>query len=354
MKASAILVRRGSPDLAETDDRRSPTWNRLLAIALYLLFPNTVLADDRPTVLTVVGAAGLPEYGGPFRDWANRWQAAARKASVESIQIGLDDNTGKPTTDRELLRSTLAAHASVSASHEPLWIVLIGHGTFDGKEAKFNLRGPDVSDVELAQWLAAIKRPLVFINCASASGPFLSRLSGPGRVIVTATRSGDEQNFAHFGGYLAESIADDRADLDKDGQVSLLEAFLSASGRTAEWYRSKSQLATEHALIDDNGDHLGTPADWFRGVRAVRRAKDGASADGLRGHQIHLIPGAGERALSPEVRAKRDALERSVASLRDQKSKLAEDDYYARLEALMTDLARLYNGQVSPSRPATR
>jgi hypothetical protein len=317
----------------------------VLVACFFLLIPRITIADDRPTVLTVVGAPGLPEYGGRFRDWADRWQAAAKKASAESIRIGLDDNTGKPTTDRELLRSTLAAQASASPPREPLWIVLIGHGTFDGKEAKFNLRGPDVSDVELARWLAALKRPLVVINCASASAPFLSRLSGPGRVIVTATRSGDEQNFAHFGGYLAESISDDRADLDKDGQVSLLEAFLSAGGRTAEWYRSKAQLATEHAMIDDNGDHLGTPADWFRGVRAIRRAKDGASADGLRAHQIHLIPSASERAFSPEIRAKRDALERSIATLRDRKSKLAEDDYYARLEALMTDLARLYRGQ---------
>jgi hypothetical protein len=324
----------------------------------FLLFPHVALADDRPTVLIVVGAAGLPEYGGRFRDWANRWQAAAKTASAESIAIGLDDDTGRSTTDRDRLRSSFAEQASASKSEspsrEPLWIVLIGHGTFDGKEAKFNLRGPDVSDRELADWLASIKRPLVVIDCASASGPFLNRLSGPNRVIVTATRSGDEQNFAHFGGYLADSIADDRADLDKDGQVSLLEAFLSASGRTAEWYRSKSRLATEHALIDDNGDHLGTPADWFRGVRAIRRAKDGASADGLRAHQIHLIPNAQERALSPQIRAKRDALEQSIATLRDKKAKLAEGDYYARLESLMVELARLYKRLEPSSPPAAR
>jgi len=266
--------------------------------------------------------------------------------------VGLDDDAGKSTTDRDRLRTSLAEQASATPSREPLWIVLIGHGTFDGKEAKFNLRGPDVSDVELAQWLAAIRRPLVVVNCTSASGPFLSRLSGPNRVVVTATRSGDEQNLAHFGGYLAESITDERADLDKDGQVSLLEAFLSASGRTAEWYRSKSRLATEHALIDDNGDRLGTQADWFRGVRAVRRAKDGASPDGLRAHQIHLLPSDGERALAPEVRARRDELERSIADLRDRKPRLVDDDYYTRLEALMTDLAKLY--QVQASDPSHR
>ena len=112
----------------------------------------------------------------------------------------------------------------------------------------------------------------------------------PNRIVVTATKSGNEMNFARFGQYLAEAIADPRADLDKDGQVSLLEAFLTASGRVEEYYRTHAQLATEHALLDDNGDRLGTPADWFRGVRATKRAKDGAQLDGLRAHQLHLIP----------------------------------------------------------------
>src|SRR5262249_53253088 len=157
----------------------------------------------------------------------------------------------------------------------PLWIVLIGHGTFDGREAKFNLRGPDLTEVELAEWLAPLKRPAAVINCASASGPFLNRLSGPNRVVVTATRSGHEQNLARFGQSLAESIADPRADLDKDGQISLLEAYLTASSRVAEYYKTHAQLATEHPLLDDNGDKLGTPPDWFHGIRATKRAKDG-------------------------------------------------------------------------------
>ena len=140
------------------------------------------------------------------------------------------------------------------------------------------------------------------IHCGSASGPFLNRLSGENRVIVTATRSGDEQNYARFGQYLAEAIADPRADLDKDGQVSLLEAYLSASSRVDEYYKTHSQLATEHALLDDNGDRLGTPADWFRGVRATRRAKDGAALDGTRAHQLHLVPSDRERKIPAETR----------------------------------------------------
>jgi hypothetical protein len=221
-------------------------------------------------------------------------------------------------------------------------VVLIGHGTFDGREAKFNLRGPDVSAVELAGWLDGVARPTVVINCASSSGPFINALSKPDRVIVTATRSGDEQNFARFGSHLAEAIADPTADLDKDDQISLLEAFLMASARVAEFYTTEARLATEHALLDDNGDELGTPADWFRGVRASKRAAEGAEPDGLRAHQLHLIPSDRERGMPAEIRARRDELEVELAQLRDRKEELSEDAYFGQLEPLLVELAFLY------------
>ena len=295
-------------------------------------------AEDRPCVVIVVGAPGSPEYTAQFREAADHWQAAALKASAEAIRIGQSTETA--SSDHERLRAVLEEKAKVSS--EALWIVLIGHGTYDGREAKFNLRGPDVTDVELSEWLLPYKRPVAIINCASASGPFINRLSGPNRVVVTATKSGYEMNFARFGQYLAEAIADHRADLDKDGQVSLLEAFLTGSSRVDEYYRTHSQLATEHALLDDNGDRLGTPANWFRGIRATKRAKDGATLDGTRAHQLHLIPSNRERGIPAEIRQRRDQLELSIAALRDQKVKLGEDEYYARLEKLMIELARLY------------
>jgi hypothetical protein len=254
--------------------------------------------------------------------------------------------SGDGPPDRERLRAALAEKSS--AGLEPLWVVLIGHGTFDGREAKFNLRGPDVTDSELAEWLKPIRRPLAIINGASASGPFLNRLSGEGRVVVTATRSGDEQNFARFGGHIAEAIADPRADLDKDGQTSLLEAFLTASSRVDEFYRTRSRLATEHALIDDNGDRLGTPADWFRGVRATKRARDDSEPDGIRSHQFHLVRNERERRMPAASRKRRDELERSMADLRAKKARLPEDEYYAQLESILIEIARLYRDGPSP------
>jgi hypothetical protein len=220
--------------------------------------------------------------------------------------------------------------------------VLIGHGTFDGREAKFNLRGPDVSDQELANWLRPARRPLAVVNCTSSSAPFLNRLSAPGRVIITATRTGQEIQFARFGEYLSQAIGDAAADLDKDGQTSLLEAYLAASHQTEAFYKEAGRLATEHALLDDNGDALGTPAGWFEGTRAVRAAKDGAPIDGHRAHQWHLILSETERALPAEKRAKRDDLELKIQALRDRKAKLEETEYYAQLEQLLLELARLY------------
>jgi hypothetical protein len=130
--------------------------------------------------------------------------------------------------------------------------------------AKFNLRGPDLTATELALDLQPFTRPLVIINAASASAPFMNLLKGPDRIVVTSTRSGYQQNYARFGLYLAEAIADPRGDLDKDGQTSVLEAYISAAQSVAEFYKTEARLATEHALLDDNGDGRGTPADWFR------------------------------------------------------------------------------------------
>src|SRR4051812_577778 len=108
----------------------------LLAICLCVTAAG---ADDRPCVLVVVGAPGAPEYESQFRRWADQWEADAGKAAAESIRIGQAEEAG--VSDRDRLRATLAERSS--GGREPLWIVLIGHGTFDGREAKFNLRGPD-------------------------------------------------------------------------------------------------------------------------------------------------------------------------------------------------------------------
>ncbi len=301
---------------------------------------STPTASDRATVLLVVGAAGESEFGENFAEQAAQWQKACQAASAELTTIGLSASNAAPEVDD----LTLVRQALENTPKEggDAWIVLVGHGTFDGREARFNLRGPDLSASNLVQWLQPFRRRLAIVNTASASGPFLKPLSSTNRVVITATRSGNEVNFTRFGSRLAESIASPKADLDQDGQTSLLEAFLSAAFQVAEFYKTEGRLATEHALIDDNGDGLGTPGDWFRGLRATKRPRDGAALDGLRAHQIHLVRSTAENELPPETRARRDQLELELAALRDRKTSMPEEIYYRDLETLLRQLAGLY------------
>lgn len=302
------------------------------AILCSLLSVPATAPAARATLVVVVGAPGEAEFGQQFDRWASRWSDAASRAQAKFVA----------PKDKPQLKAAIDVESTEAV--QPLWIVLIGHGTFDGSEAKFNLVGDDLSATELAEWLKPLTRPVALIDCTSASAPFLNKLSGDKRVVITATRSGSEIQFARFGDYISTAITDSSADLDKDGQTSLLEAFIAASHRTQEFYKQQGRLATEHALLDDNADALGVSADWFQGIRATRAARDGAPIDGPRANQWHLIRIPAEADMSAEIRARRDALELQVEALRQKKHSLSESDYYAQLDDLLLQLARLYHG----------
>ncbi len=304
---------------------------------LLLALPAVARASEA-TVVLVVGAPGGDEYGVAFAEAARSWRAAADKGGARFIGIGIGLEPGG--NDRDRLAQTLTRE--IKAGPTPLWLVLVGHGTFDGRDAKFNLRGADVSSKELATWLKPSRRPLVVIDTASASGPFIADLAGPDRVVLTATRSGREQNATRLPRFLAAAIASAEADLDKDGQTSLLEAWLSAAARVRASYEEEGLLATEHALLDDNGDGKGTPATFFAGVRPAKKPEGDAPVDGARAHQFHLVPSQAERALAPALRRRRDELELKIGALRAQRDRVSPDEYYRRLEPLALELARLY------------
>ncbi len=311
--------------------------NSMLTVLLTLT-AGGVPSDERTSVVVVVGAGGTQQYAKQFQEWSERFRAAAKQGGARFAIIG---TTPAERTDRDLLREAIQENAK--SAQGDFWLVFIGHGTFDGRTAKMNLRGPDITAAECRDWLAGITRPTIVVNCASSSGPFINALSAKGRVIVTATKSGSEQNFARFGDAFSRAIGDVTADLDKDGQTSLLEAYLSASQQTESYYKQRGQLATEHALIDDNGDGFGTPASWYQGLHATKKPKTAAATDGRRAHQIHLIASESERKMPPELRQQRDALELELFALRDQKSELAADEYDQQLETLLLKLAEIYD-----------
>lgn len=321
-----------------------------------------VCAQQRQ-VIVVVGAPGEEPYARKFQVWAERWQQAAQEAGNSLVTIGLETSTSpesaesenapeqnSDTSDRDRLRKALLDHASTDAP-EQLWLILIGHGTFDGKTAKFNLKGPDVSGQELKTWLdPGIARSSsletvdqIIINCASSSSPFIPRLSAPGRIIVTATQHEMQFNFSRFGEFLSQEVVAQGRDLDKDQRTSLLEWVLAASSKTQEFYRSEDRLATELALIDDNGDGAGTPTDWFTGIRVNRQAQD-KQPDGLRTNQVFFSDPPEEKSLSAAARQRRDQLEAQIEALRQRKNQISEDAYLDQLEPLAIELARLYEG----------
>ncbi|TWT58486.1 hypothetical protein KOR42_18610 [Thalassoglobus neptunius] len=305
-----------------------------------LLIVNSAPADEdvepagRGDLLIVVGEAGTSEYGEQFESWANRWEEAA---AIGQFQIHTLSDSKQP---REEFAKTLKELSK--GSDTPLWIVWLGHGTFDGRTAKFNLPGPDITASEVQELLKDCSRLVVSIHCTAASAPFLDALSGENRIIVTATRSGDQVSFSHFGEFLSAAISDLNADLDKDQQVSLLEAFLIASRRVEEFYEADGRIPTENALIDDNGDGIGTRAAAFQGFRVKSKPQNSEQElDGLRAHQQHLIANERDRLLSPEQLARRNEIEVEIESLRSVKETLSEDEYYDRLEALFLQLGEL-------------
>ncbi|MCB1089542.1 MAG: hypothetical protein KDM63_21060, partial [Verrucomicrobiae bacterium] len=308
--------------------------SRLLSLlSLILILPAVAPSQDapagekakavagRPTILVVVGAEGAEEYGEKFRAAAAEWKAAAEVGEATYLEIGLDP---KATDDRAQLEARLGELAADQTAG-PLWLILIGHGTFDGRVAKFNVRGPDFSDTDLAGWLKPFSRPLAVVNAASASGSFIKTLAAPKRVVITATKTASEVFYARFGEYFAQAIGGrEEADLDNDDQVSLLEAFLFSADQVAAFYEKDGRLATEHALLDDTGDGFGTRPDAFEGIRATMVAKEGADPDGEFAHQFVLVPNAVERRLTAAQRERRDELERQVKSLVRKRQELGD------------------------------
>ncbi|MGI9240554.1 MAG: hypothetical protein ACR2RV_07115 [Verrucomicrobiales bacterium] len=319
-----------------------------ILLALFLVVTPALAAGD---VVLVVGAPGTPEYGETFAESAASWREAAEEGGVNLSEIGIGE-VGE-TGDLAMLEEQIGALAGAGAA--PLWVVLIGHGTFDGRLAKFNLRGEDLDAAMLAGWFEGCERPIAVINTSASSAPFIKALSAKGRVIVTATKSGFEDSYARFGQFLAASINAPEADIDQDGSTSLLEAFLAAAQLVQEFYEKDGRIATEQALIDDNGDGLGTPASFFRGTRAVKSAKDGSEPDGRRAHQWHLVPSEAERLLSDGARKRRDGLEEELFALRARKDTMEEVAYLDALEDIMRALAEIYkrdqDGSEAPADP---
>jgi hypothetical protein len=212
-----------------------------------------------------------------------------------------------------------------------LFVFLIGHGAFDGKEAKFNLVGPDLSAGEYHNLLSSLPtRSVVVFDMTSASGEFVKPLAATGRIIITATRSGQEQNATRFTEFLIAALGATDADTDQDGRISVLETFTYANRLTANFYTRAGRLATEHALLEDNGDGVGH-----------QKAEGG---DGLLARATYIDSRSQEEAAAnvaiARLRSERTRLEGEIAQLIARKKDLPEPEYETALEKLFIELAK--------------
>jgi len=304
-------------------------------VALLAAVPVPALAQNAHLAV-VVGLAGEPEHAELFQRWATTLVDGAGKLGVEK-PIYLSEKPEadpKRITGRSSKEEIVKAFESFKAAGEDdvVFIVLIGHGTFDGKVAKFNLPGPDMTAADFEPLLKPIKsRHIAFVNTASASGPFVQALAGPGRTIVTATRSGSERFATLFGGYFVDALASAEADVDRNRRVSVLEAFIYAQREVATAYEREGIMLTEHALLNDSGgEGISNPTpDGKQGkVAAILSLGSATAADPL--------------PADPKLRAlylERRELERRVEALKLLKGSMPADRYASELEKLVTDLA---------------
>ena len=287
-------------------------------------------AQSSTHLLIVVGLSGDHEHGELFKKWGTSLsETATGKLNLPKENVVLLTDAA---ATRDAVTKALAAIASRADEQDTVVIVLFGHGTYSNKVAKFNLTGPDMTPQDFLPLLAKMKsKRVVLANTTSASGPFVEALSGPGRVIVSATRSGGEMFATLFGGPFVEAFGNEAADADRDGKVSILEAFDHARRAVAASYQREGLLPTEHAVLDDNGDKEGS-------LEPGREAKDGQSAAVLAiGSMRRQAAPANEKLRA--LYAERDAIERRIESLKLLKSGMDAAKYAAELEKLATDLA---------------
>ena len=292
--------------------------------------------DTNKYAVIIVGAGGEEPYAQQFSEWSaelkkvltGRFRFAGEHVKV----LAEKPAAGESKSTAEEVRRTFTALKSELAPDNVLFVFLIGHGSYDGKEAKFNLVGPDLSALEYSNLLSQLPtRRVVLFNMASASGEFVKTLSAKGRVVVTATRSGQETNATRFAGFFINALTAKDADTDQDGHVSVLEAFVYANRLTAEFYTRAGRLATEHALLEDNGDGVG------------REKAEGG--EGMLARAIYLdslsVEQAAANATTLKLEKERTRLEGEIEQLIGRKSSMPESEYQAMLEKLFIELAKV-------------
>ncbi|REJ83345.1 MAG: hypothetical protein DWQ36_23810 [Acidobacteria bacterium] len=323
--------------------RRPPTVAAALAVCLLLAGAGGAAAE-RTHLLVISGLGGDPKYESAFLESALEIRSAALAAGLADGQVTVLTESPASSasvdgrSDRETVQQRLGELVSQSSAGDTVWVVLIGHGNFRDGLSKVNLPGPDLSDQDFDALLERLEgRRIVFVNTTSASGEFLRTLAGPDRVVITATKSAAQRNETLFGGFFADAFVGARADEDRDGRVSAVEAFRYAAREVARHYENENLLVTEQALLDDNGDGAGSAEPDVLG------GPDG-TADGALAGRLYLAASLQASSDDPEVAAlqqRRGELRRQLEQLRRQKGSMPDALYLEELQRVLVEIAKL-------------
>jgi hypothetical protein len=296
-----------------------------------LLLLAALAAPAATFYVTISGLGGEPDYDQRFKMWAQDIDSSLKKAGTPDPNIV---TLIAPT--REQIRTHFAALASTVKATDNLVVVLIGHGTFDGVDYKFNVPGPDLTGAELATLLDRVPsaRQLVVVT-TSSSGGSIEFLRKPNRIVVAATKTGSEKNATIFARYWAEALREPSADVDKNESISALEAFRYAQRKTKEFFDTQKRLATEHSVFEDTGKGTGV---------AAAAAPDADNAEGRLAASFTVVRlGANAASKDPAKKAlfeKKEELEQAIDQLKYEKASMNAEDYKKQLTRLLLELAK--------------
>lgn len=319
--------------------------NYLKLLWLFILIaPQFLIASNK--VLIIAGAGGLDNFKSQFYNQATELQRLLIDNygySQADIQVFVANNPDSievkyPESTAQNITAYFDEKAREFTAASTFFCFLIGHGSYDNEWGKFNLVGTDLRDIDYSQLLSQLKsRKILFVNMASASGPFLDKISRKNRVVITATRDGFEKNATQFAEQFLSTLSNsENSDLNKDGRISATELFISTRDRVVGYYDSKKQLRPEHPVLDDNGDGFGT------------EMPDLLEGDGMLANDIILNQVIDEKAasLNPVSTNAVDDIRKQnilimIKALQKKKNTLDVDDYYDELEKLMIELAKI-------------
>ena len=295
---------------------------------LALLMLAAVSSPAATYYLTLAGLGGELDYTQRFKMWADDIDGSLKKAGGDSAVTTLITPTA------EAVRTRLGEIAKLAKPTDSLVLILIGHGTYDGREYKFNIPGSDLTGTDLAALMDRVpaQRQLV-VNMTSCSGGSIENLRRPNRIVISATKTGSEKNATNFARYFAEALREPAADTDKNESVSALEAFRYAQTKTTEFFDTQKRLATEHSVIEDTGKGMGE-----KNVTAENGQGKLAGA-----FTVVRLGANAAAARDPNKRPlldKKEQLEQAIEKLKFDKAAMPAAEYKRQLTQLLLDLAK--------------